>query len=184
MLEEPDRPQTEPQLTAFRDTMDSNHSSLMSWEDQVWEEEQQKEGSVPRGGSRTESSPEPDVPPPAVEGGSASDVSMINDGLTQHDLDVVVEEEREEHMETGEPASPTAPVLPKESPMQQGSEAGDAVQDDQLSQTSKDSTDQNLPHDSDLDEDELLGMITDICVPRGHLDDSIALIVPPGEDDL
>ena len=69
-------------------------------------------------------------------------------------------------METGEPASPTASVLPKESPMQQGSEAGDAVQDDQLSQTSKESTDQNLPHNSDLDEEELLGLVTNIC-PQG-----------------
>ena len=110
MLEEPDTPQTESQQTAFRDAMESNHSSSMSWEDQVWEEEQQKEGSG--------LSPEPDVPPPAVEGGSASDVSMINNGLTQHDSHIVVEEEREEHMETGAPASPTAPTLPEELPMQ------------------------------------------------------------------
>ena len=68
--------------------------------------------------------------------------------------------------------------------MQQGSEARDAVRDDQLSHTSKESTDQNPPHDSDLDEDELLGMITDISVPGGHSDDSITLVVPPGEDDL
>ena len=180
MLEEPDTPQTESQKTAFRDAMESNHSSLMLWEDQVWEEEQQKEGSVPGGRSRIESIPEPDMPPPAVEGGSASNVSMINDSLTQHDSDIVVEEEREEHMETGAPASPTAPTLPKESPMQQGSEARDAVWDDQLSQISKESTDQNPPHNSDLDEDELLGMITDISVPRGHSDDSITPVVPPG----
>ena len=180
MLEEPNAPQTESQQTAFRDAMESNCSFSMSWEDQVWEEEQQKEGSVPGSRSRTESSPEPDVPPPAVEGGSASNVSMIDNGLTQHDLDVVVEEEREEHMETGAPASPTAPVLSEESPMQQGSEARDTVWDDHLSQMSEESTDQNLSHDSNLNEDELLGMITDISVPGGHLDDSIALIIPWG----
>ena len=118
------------------------------------------------------------MPPPAVEGGSTSDVSMINDSLTQHDLDVMVEEEREEHMETGAPASPTAPTLPEESPMQQGSEAGDTVWDDQLSQMSGESTDQNPPHDLDL-LGELLGMITDTSVPGGHSDDSITLIVPP-----
>ena len=109
---------------------------------------------------------------------------MIDDGLTQHDSDVVVEEEREEHMETGAPASPTAPTLPEESPMQQGSEARDTVWDDQLSQMSEESTDQNPSHDSDLNEDELLGMITNISVPRRHSDDSITLIIPLGEDDL
>ena len=56
--------------------------------------------------------------------------------------------------------------------------------DDQFSQTSEESTDQNLPHDSDLNEDELLGMVTDLSVPGGHLDDSITLIIPLGEDDL
>ena len=40
------------------------------------------------------------------------------------------------------------------------------------------------PHDLDLDEDELLGMVTNISVPRGHLDDSITLIIPPREDNL
>ena len=126
-----------------------------------------------------ESSPEPDTPPPASEG-NASDVSMLNDSLTQHDSDVMVKEEREEDMETGAPASSTAPMPPKELPMQEGFEARDTVQDDQFSQTSKESTDQNLPHDLDLDEDELLGTVTDISVPGGHLDDSITLIIPLG----
>ena len=61
-------------------------------------------------------------------------------------------------------------------------EAGDP--DDHCSQMSEESTDQNLPHDSDLDEDELLGTVTDFSVPGGHSDDSIALTVCPGEDDL
>ena len=67
-----------------------------------------------------ESSPEPDTPPPASEEGNTSDVSMVDDGLTQHDSDVMVEEEREEDMETGAPASSTAPVPPKELLMQEG----------------------------------------------------------------
>ena len=164
--------------------MGSAHSSSLLWKEQVQEEEQQQEGSAPGGGSRTESSLEPDVPPPASEGGSTSDVSMVNDGLIQHDSDVVVEDEREEDMETDAPASPSAPMPPEESPMQQGSEARDAVQDDQLSQTSEESTDQNLPHNLDLDEEELLGLVTDSSVPRGHSDDSITLVVPPEEDNL
>ena len=68
--------------------------------------------------------------------------------------------------------------------MQQGSKAGDAVQDDQLSQMSEESTDQNPPHNSDLNEEELLGLVTNISVTRGHSDDSITLIVPPEEDNL
>ena len=38
--------------------------------------------------------------------------------------------------------------------------------------------------DSDVDEDELLGAIADVSIPGGHLDDSVALAVPPGEDIL
>ena len=117
------------------------------------------------------------------EGGSASDVSMINDGLIQHYLDIMVEE-REVDMETGAPASPTTPTPPEESPMQQGSEARDIAQDDQLSQTSKESTDQNPPHNSGLDGEELLGPVTNVSVPRGHSDNSIALIIPPEENNL
>ena len=109
---------------------------------------------------------------------------MIDDGLIQHDSDVMVEEQREVDMETGAPASPTAPVPPEDSPMQQGSEAGDIAQDDQLSQMSEESTDQNPPHNSDLNEEELLGPVTDVSVPGGHSDDSITLIVPPEEDKL
>ena len=98
---------------------------------------------------------------------------MVDDNLTQHDLDVVVKEEREEDMETDTPARSTAPTPPKESLRQESFEAWDP--DDQCSQMSEESTDQNPPHDSDLDEDELLGMVTDLSVPRGHSDDSIAL---------
>ena len=127
-----------------------------------------------------ESSPELDVPPPASEEGNGSDVSMVDDGPAQHDSDVVVKEEREEDMETGVPDSSTAPAPPKESPVQEGSEARDAVWIDQFSQMSEESTDQNPPHDSDLNEDELLGMVTDMSVPRGHSDDSTTLVFPSG----
>ena len=114
----------------------------------------------------------------------ASDVSMINHGFFQHDSDVMVEEKREVDMETGAPASPTTPAPPEELPVQQGSEAGDVLQDDQLSQMSEESTNQNPPHNSDLNKEELLRLVTDVSVPRGHSDDSITLVIPPGEDDL
>ena len=64
-----------------------------------------------------ESSPRLNVPPPASEEGNTSDVSMVDDGLTQYDSDIVVEEEREEDMETGAPGSSTASMPLKESPM-------------------------------------------------------------------
>ena len=104
--------------------------------------------------------------------------------LTQHDSDIMIEEEREEEMETGAPASPIAPMPHEESPMQQGSKAGDNPWDDQLSQTSEESTDKNPPQNLDLDEEELLGPVTDISVPGGHSDDLITLSVPPEEDNL
>ena len=56
--------------------------------------------------------------------------------------------------------------------------------EDCCSQTSEESTDQNLPHNSNPDKDELRGLLTDVYVPRGHSNDSIALIVSLGEDDL
>ena len=107
---------------------------------------------------------------------------MVNDSLVQHNSDVVVKEEREEDMETGTPASSMAPTPPEESLMQESFKAGDP--DNQCSKTSDESTDQNPPHDSDLNEDELLGTVTNLSVPRGHSDNSITLIIPPGEDDL
>ena len=58
------------------------------------------------------------------------------------------------------------------------------VEEDHHSQMSEESTDQNLPHDSDPDEDELLGPLADISIPGGHSDDSIALVISPGDDDL
>ena len=173
-----------PPQTAFTDAMGSAHSSLLLWEEQVWEEEQQQRGSAPGDGSRIESSPDSDMPPPVSKGGSTSNVSMVDDSLIQHDSDIMIEEKREEEMETGASASPTTPMPPKESPMQQGSEARDSLQDDWLSQMSKESMDENPPHNSDLNEEELLELVTNISVPGGHLDDSITLVIPLGEDNL
>ena len=57
--------------------------------------------------------------------------------------------------------------------------------EDRHSHTTEESMDQNPPPpDSDLDEDELLGPPADVSVPGGHSDDSVALVVSPGDDDL
>ena len=56
--------------------------------------------------------------------------------------------------------------------------------EDHCSQTSEESTNQNLPHNSDPDEDKLLGPPTNISIPRGHSDDSIALVISLGDDNL
>ena len=54
--------------TAFRDAMESVHSSSLSWEEQLQEEEQQQKGSAQGGRTRTESNLEPDVPPQCLKG--------------------------------------------------------------------------------------------------------------------
>ena len=51
--------------------------------------------------------------PPPLEGDYISDVSMVNDSLLQHDSDVVIEEEREESMETDVPHNSTVPHTPE-----------------------------------------------------------------------
>ena len=66
--------------------------SLMSWHDQVIEEEKQG-GAVTEEEPKFGNSPGSDALPPGSEGGAASDVSMVYDGLTQHDSDIMVEEE-------------------------------------------------------------------------------------------
>ena len=155
----------------------------MLWHDQVIEKEKQ-------GGAVTEEEPEfgsnpvSDAPPPESKGGAASDVSMVDEGLTQCDLHVMVEEEQEEDMETSIPPDPIVHEPPKESLMLQGSETEDGPPDDQNSQTSKDSTDMNPHQDLDIDEEELLGPVTDVSVPGGHLDDLIALVVHSEEENL
>ena len=54
-------------------------------------------------------------PPPALDKGNISDVCMINGSLAQCDLDIIVEEEREEDMETDVPAGSMAPTPLKKS---------------------------------------------------------------------
>ena len=162
---------------AFKEAMELSWSSSMSWEDQV-----QKEEEWQRHYSTMEGSPNLGLAPPLLEGDNASNVSMVDDSLLQRDSDIVVKEEREESMDTDIPASPAAPMPLKEKSMLEDFEAGDP--DDHCSHMSEESTNQNLPHDSDPNEDELLGLVTNISIPRGHSDDSIALVVSPGEDDL
>ena len=141
----------------------------------------QKEEEQQRHDSSVEGSPNFSLPPP-LEGETASNVSMVDDSPHQCDSDVVIEEEREENMEMDVPASPVVPAPLKEASMGEDFEARDP--DDHSSHTLEESTDQNLPHDSDPNEDELLGLVTNISIPRGHSDDSITLIISLGEDDL
>ena len=107
---------------------------------------------------------------------------MAEEGPQQCNSDMIVEEEREESMETDAPLDSAAPALLQEKAMPENLKA--EVEEDCHSQTLEESTDQNPPHDSDPDEDELLGLPADISFPRGHSDDSIALMVSPGDDDL
>ena len=100
----------------------------------------------------------------------------------QHDSDMIVEEEREESMETDTPLDSAAPTPPEEKATPEDLKA--EVNKDCCSQVSEESTDQNPPHDSDPDEDELLGLPANVSVPGGHSDDSITLVIPPGDDDL
>ena len=125
----------------------------------------QKEEEQQRCDSSVKGSPKSGSSPPVLEEGNASDVSMVDDSPLQHDLDVVVKEDREESMDTDVPASPAAPVPLKEMLMQECFEARDP--DDHCSHTSEESTDQNPPHDSDPNEDKLLGPVTDIFIPQG-----------------
>ena len=107
---------------------------------------------------------------------------MINDSLLQWDSDVVIEEEREESMETDILLDSAAPTPLKEKAMSEDFKARDP--DDRCSHMSEESTDQNPPHDSNPNKDMLLGPITNISVPGGHSDDSITLIISLGEDNL
>ena len=165
------------QQTAFKEAMELGWSSSMSWEDKV-----QKEEEWQRHCSTMEGSPSRGSPPPLLEGDNTSNVSMVDDSLLQCDSDMVIEEEREESMDTDILHDPADPVPLKEKSMSEDFEAGDP--NDHCSHTSEESTDQNPPHDSDPDEDKLLGPVTDISISGGHSNDSIALVVSLGEDDL
>ena len=107
---------------------------------------------------------------------------MAEEGSQQCDSDIMVEEGREESMETDEPLDSAAPALLLEKALLEDLKA--KVEEDRHSQTSEESMDQNPPHNLDPNEDELLGLPADISIPGGHSDDSIALVVSPGDDDL
>ena len=81
--------------TAFAETIERTHSSSKSWHDQVIEEEYQG-GARSKGESESRDSPDPNGSAGTSEGGAASYVSMYDDTFTQHDSDVMVEEEMEE----------------------------------------------------------------------------------------
>ena len=117
-----------------------------------------------------------------MEGCNISDVSMAEEGPQQCDSDVVVEEEVEESMEMDEPSNIAMPALLPDKACPEGFEA--KAEEDCHSHTSEESTDQNPPHNLDLNEDELLGPLADISILRGHSNDSMALMVSPGDDDL
>ena len=82
------------------------------------------------------SSPGSDTLPLGSKGGAASNVLMVDDGLTQCDSDVVIEEEQEEEMDTSAPSDPIIPIPPEESPMLQGSEVEDGPLDEDSEDTS------------------------------------------------
>ena len=148
--------------TACTDVMEVAQSPPLSWEEWVQEEEdeQERHSSIGR-----DSQPCPSAV--RMEGCSVSDVSMAEEGPQQGDSDVVVEEEVEENMETDEPPNVDAPTPILDKAVLETSEP--AAEDDRQSHVSEESTDQNPPHDLDLNEDELLGPVTDISIPGGAL---------------
>ena len=162
---------------ACTDVMEVAQSPPLSWEERVQEEEDEKDRHSSIGGDS-----QPCPSPVRMEGCSVSDVSMAEEGPQQGDSNVVVEEEVEENMETDEPPNVDAPTPIPDKAVPETSEP--EAEDDRQSHVSEESTDQNPPHDLDLDEDELLGLVTDVSVPGGHSDDSVALMVSPKDDDL
>ena len=157
--------------------MEVTQSPPLSWEDRVQEEEDEQERCSSVGGDS-----QPCLSPIRMEGSSVSDVSMAEEGPQQGNSDVVMEEEVEESMETDEPSNINAPTPLPDEAFLKGSEA--EAEDDRHSHVLEESTDQNLPHDLDLDEDKLLGLPANISIPGGHSDDSVALMVSPKDDDL
>ena len=141
----------------------------------MWEEEDKQERHSSVGGDS-----QPCLSPPWLEGCNISDVSMVDEGLQQCDSDMVVEED--ESMEMDEPADSGSPTVLLEKGFLEGPKA--KADEDQHSHTTEESMDQNPPHDSDLDEDELLGPLADVSIPGGHSDDSVTLVVSLGDDDL
>ena len=149
---------TESPPMASKDPMEVTQSPPLTWEDWVWEEEEVQEGHLP-----AERDSQQCLSSPRLEGCNLSDISMADEGLWQCESDVVVEED--ESMETDEPADSGSPTVLLEKGFLEGPEA--EADEDRHSHTTEESMDQNLPHDSDLDEDELLGPLADVSIPRG-----------------
>ena len=126
----------------------------------MWEEEEEQEGHL-----STEGDSQQCLSSPWLEGCNISNILMADEGLQQCDSDVVVEEE--ESMEMDEPAYSGSPALLPEKAFLEGPEA--EADEDHHSHMSEESTDQNPPHDLDLDEDELLGLPADISILRDTL---------------
>ena len=161
---------------ASKDAMEVTQSPPLSWQDRVWEEEEDEQERCSSTGGDSQLCPSSS----RLEGCNISDVSMADEGPQQHDSHIVVEEE--ESMEMDEPVDSGSPALLLEKGFPEGLEA--EAEGDHHSHMSEESTDLNLPHDSDLNEDELLGLPADISIPGGHSDESVALVVSPGDDDL
>ena len=125
---------TEAPQTAFRDAMEVTRSLPLSWEDWVWEEEDEQERHSSTGGD-SQLCPSSQQ----LEGCNVSDISMAEEVPQQCDSDVVVEEEREESMETDEPLDSAAPALLLEKAIPEDLEA--EVEEDHQSQMSEESTD-------------------------------------------
>ena len=123
--------------------MEVAQSPPLSWEDRVWEEEDEQERHSSVGGD-SQLCPSP----PRMEGCNISDILMAEEGPQQCDSDVVVEEEVEESMEMDEPSNIAAPALLPDKAFPEGSKA--KAEGDHHSHTSEESRDQNPPHDSDL----------------------------------
>ena len=141
----------------------------MTWEDQVQEEEEERERHSSTGDSQLCPSS------PWLEGCNISDVSKAEEGPQQRDSDMMVEEES---METDAPLDSATPALLLGKAIPEDLKA--EVEEDRHSQMSEESTDQNPPHDSDPDEDKLLGPLADISIPGGHSDNSIHSCGLPG----
>ena len=124
------------------------------------EDEQERHSSI--GGDS-----QPCPSPAPMEGCSVSDVSMAEEGPQQGDSDVVVEEEVEENMETDEPPNIDAPTPITDEAFLESSKP--EAEDDTHSHASEESMDQNPPHDSDLNEDKLLGPCDRCFHTRGTL---------------
>ena len=130
--------------------MEGTQSPPLSWEERVEEEEDEKDRHSSIGGDS-----QPCPSPIRMEGCSISDVSMAEEGPQQGDSDVVMEEEVEENMEMDESPNVNAPTTIPDKAVPETSEP--EAEDDRQSHVLEESTYQNPPHDSDLDEDKLLG---------------------------